>query len=127
MGALELTLVLAAVGAVLLAWGLLGAPSRLAVGERGICARELGLGWIRWDEIEGAYPPSRGDRDSLLLRLRLSERLARRLRRQNPSLEPSPREGETYDLRVDLSGAPMSPLELLQEIVRRGREAGPAS
>jgi hypothetical protein len=121
MGTLVWTALLVALaGAALLIWGLRGARGALVVGERGLLARDHGLGWIRWNEIEGAYPPSVRDTDSLLLRLRLSERLSRRLRRRNPALEPPPRPGESFELRVDLSGAEMGPVELLQEIVRRG-------
>ena len=68
------------VGIVLLSWRLLDPALRFAVSERGIRDRTLGLGWIRWDEIEGAYQPTAHDRDGLRLKLRLSRRLARRLR-----------------------------------------------
>ena len=52
---------------------------RLEIGERGILDRTLGLGWIRWEEIEGAYQRRSLDQDSVFIRLRLSRRIRRRL------------------------------------------------
>ena len=124
MGPMEWTLFVVGGGLFAAGWRLLGSAPRLSVGRRGILLRESGLGWIPWDEIEGAYPPSAGDADSLFLRLRLSERLSRRLRRRNPDLTPRPRAGETFELRLDLSGAELSPMELLREVVAHGRATG---
>jgi hypothetical protein len=121
MGPLEWTLIVVLAGVLFAGWRLLGSSPRLSVSRRGIMLRESGLGWILWEEIEGAYPPSAGDADSLFLKLRLSERLSRRLRRRNPELTPRPRAGESFELRLDLSGAEMSPMELLREVVARGR------
>lgn len=124
MGPLEWTLAVLLGSLTTLVWLLLRFAPRVKVVERGIVAREAGLGLIRWDEIEGAYPPSINDGNILLLRLRLGERLARRLRRRNPDLLPRPRAGESFELRLDLGGAEIGPVEMIREIVAHGREAG---
>jgi hypothetical protein len=107
------------VGIVLLSWHLLDPALRIAVSEKGIRDRTLGLGWIRWDEIEGAYQPTAHDRDGLRLRLRLTRRLARRLHRRSPDLDGEV-VGNSLDVRIDLTGADLSPAEVLQEILAHG-------
>ena len=52
------------------------------VAERGIVAGDAGPGLIRWEEIEGAYPPTPDDGESVQLRLKVTERLSRALRRK---------------------------------------------
>jgi hypothetical protein len=127
VGLTEWMLLLAIAGLLPLAWRLLGPGQRVIVNERGILARDLDLGWIRWESIEGVYPPSARDSQALHLRLRLDERLSRRLGRRGADAGPAPRPGETYELRLDLEGARLSPVELLQEIVAHGptRESRP--
>lgn len=97
-------------GLLMLGWRSLNPRPRLLIDERGIRHRDLQLGWIRWDEIEGAYPPTLDDGEALRLKLRLSERLRRRLRRRGSG---------SVEVRVDLAGAGIGPLELLQEILAR--------
>ncbi len=106
-----LTLV-AGLGLLILAWRLLNPRPRLLVDERGIRHRDLELGWIRWDEIEGAYPPTLADGEALRLKLRLTERLKRRP--GGPGNGPA-----SVEIRLDLAGAEIGPLELLQEILAR--------
>ena len=108
---------IAALGLLVLGWGFLNARPRLLIDERGIRSRGLRLGWIRWDEIEGAYPPTRDDGEALRLKLRLTERLRRRLR--------DDRTCATVEIRIDLAGAEIGPLELLQEILSRTTPARP--
>lgn len=107
------------VGIVLFSWRWLDPTLRIAVGEKGIRDRALGLGWIRWDEIEGAYQPTAHDRDGLRLKLRLSRRLARRLRRRAPDLDGGI-SGDSLEVRIDLAGVGLSPAEVLQEILAHG-------
>jgi hypothetical protein len=89
-------------------------PPEVEVGEKGILDRRLRLGWIRWDEIEGAYQPSSSDGHGLHLKLKLTERLLRRLRRRTP--EPG---RNSLEIRLDLSRSDLSPTELLHEIMSR--------
>ena len=109
---------LLALAATLLAlmWHWLMPTDRLTIGERGILDRALRLGWIRWDEIDGAYQPSAIDRQGLHLKLKPSRRLARRLRRRDGSFAGGP-----VDVRLDLAGTGISPAELLQQILTHGR------
>ena len=93
---------------IILSWLFRSRP-RLVVTDRGILDRSLGLGWICWDEIEGAYQ----SRPGVSLRLRPQTRAARRLRRKrNPA--------EELTVRVDLDGTDVTPVELLQAVVDRG-------
>lgn len=116
--------VLAAVGIlgtlVLLTWTwkTVQQSHRLEIGERGILDRTLGLGWIRWDEIEGAYQRRSLDQDSVFIRLRLSRRIRRRLdglKRRSAAL-PS----DSLDIRLDLTGTDVTPVDIVQEIMAHG-------
>jgi len=104
----------AVAGLLLIGWLIHRPPLRLHVTERGILDRRLRLGWIHWDEIEGAYEPSLRDRDSLRLRLRATRRLRRKLRRRATEVAPG---SKSVDVRVDLSGSDITPVELLQHIL----------
>lgn len=98
---------------VVLGYWLVRSRPRLVVTDRGILDRSLGLGWICWDEIEGAYR----SRPGVSLRLRPETRAARRLRRR---LDPA---SEQLTVRVDLDGTNVTPVELLQAVVARGGTA----
>lgn len=124
MGTLAWTLLVSVAGLLAAAWWRRHARrSRVSCSDRGLLARGLGLGWIPWEQIEGAYPPTRRDPDALFLRLRVGESLAAKLRGQAARRRRDPRPGETFDVRVDLAGAAMSPAELLQEILFRSETA----
>jgi len=100
------------------AWRLLHEETRLEIGERGIHDRSLGLGWIRWDEIEGAYQRRSIEQDSIVLRLRRSKRLERRLLSQGRRSGTA--ELDSLHVRLDLAGTSLSPVEILQEILAHG-------
>ena len=100
---------------VALTWRTFQPAPRLEIGERGILDRGAKLGWIRWDEIEGAYQRRSEERSAVFLRLRATERLARRLRRAGRRLAPPV--GQTFDLRLDLSDTGFTAVELVQEIM----------
>jgi hypothetical protein len=95
-------------------WRMLNPTPTLQIDECGIVDRRTGLGRIRWDDIEGAYRPTGGDRDTLLLQLRDSDRLPKRIRRTADSGH--------VEVRLDLSDTPLSPVEILQRIVSRDRK-----
>lgn len=121
MGTLAWTLLAFAAGLLAAAWWRRRARrSRVSCGDRGLFVRELGLGWIPWEEIEGAFPPTRRAPDALFLRLRVGESLAGKLRGKASRRGREPRPGETFDVRVELAGAAMSPVELLQAILFQG-------
>lgn len=102
-------------------WVVLYPRPRLQLTERGFLDRELGLGWIGWNEIEGAYTPSVGDSLGLRLRVRPGAKLLRRLSRRKDS---SATADGTFEVRLDLSETDVSPVELLQEVLSRaGRSA----
>lgn len=115
MTTLEIVLIGAAFALVVVLCVVLYPRPRLQLSERGFLDRDLRLGWIGWDEIEGAYPPSVLDAEGLRLRVRPGARLLRRLRRRNHS---AARNG-AYELRLDLSDTDISPVELLQEVLSR--------
>lgn len=115
MSVFEILALVAGLGLLILGWRVLNPRPRLLVDERGIRHRDLELGWIRWDEIEGAYSPTLADGEALRLKLRLSERLKRRLRRRRRG----PGGARSVEVRLDLAGAEIGPLELLQEILAR--------
>ena len=108
-GLLGLILVIA------LTWRMFQPAPRLEIGERGILDRGAKLGWIRWDEIDGAYQRRSVDPTAVFLRLRITERLARLLRRADPRRSPSV--GQTFDLRLDLADTGFTTVELVQEIM----------
>jgi hypothetical protein len=96
-------IVVAALAAgVVLLWRLWPAPA-LEIGERGIRCRALGRSWIPWGDIEGAYPPTLAEAQTVRLRLR---------RRADPA-------AEAVEVRVDLAGAEVNAIELLREISTR--------
>ena len=64
-----------------LVWKRLRPANGVVVSRHGILPPKLGLGWIPWDEIEGAYTPS-AESKALHVRLRVSARLAEILREQ---------------------------------------------
>jgi hypothetical protein len=102
-------LVISAAITVLVSW-VVRSRTRLLVTDRGILDRSLGLGWICWDEIEGAYR----SRPGVSLRLRPETRAARRLLRQPDA------DRQELTVRVDLDGTDVTPVELLQAVVARG-------
>jgi len=131
MGWTQLLLWIAVGAGAIALWRAARRPLRLLVNERGILDRRLRVGWIHWDEIEGAYGPTAHDRDGLRLRVRASERLRRRLGRRRPRSAGSIADS-AVDLRLDLSGSSISPVELLQEILvhtggTRGLTSSPES
>jgi hypothetical protein len=83
MTTIEAVLIGAAFALVVVLWVVLYPRPRLQLNERGFLDRDLGLGWIGWDEIEGAYPPNVQDAEGLRLRVRPGARLLRWLRRRN--------------------------------------------
>jgi hypothetical protein len=99
-------------------WKVVHQGPRLEIGERGILDRTLGLGWIRWDEIEGAYQRRSSDLDSLFIRLRISRRIRRRLDALKGRSSPS--RSNSVDVQLDLTGTDVSPVELVQEIMAHG-------
>ena len=112
-------LIIVAVGGLLvLLWRLVRPAPRLRVGERGILDRDLGWGWIPWEEIEGGYPPSADQGESIRLRLRVTDRLARVLRRRRRLPTTAPLE-EQIEVRFDLTGSGLSAVELLQQVIAR--------
>ena len=115
MTTIETVLIGAAFVLVLVLWMVLYPRPRLQLSERGFLDRNLRLGWIGWDEIEGAYPPSVADVEGLRLRVRPRAGLLRKLRRRTDSV---PEDG-AYELRLDLSDTSVSPVELLQEVLSR--------
>lgn len=115
MTTLETLLIGAAFALVLALWVVLYPRARLQLTERGFLDRELGVGWIGWDEIEGAYTPNIEDVDGLRLRVRPGARLLRKLRRRDNAMA----DDGAYELRLDLSDASVSPVELLQEVLSR--------
>ena len=108
----EILFLAVAAGIALLLWRLLNPPRRVVVDERGILDRSLRVGWIRWDDIEGAYQPTSVD-ETLSLRLHSSHRVARRLRRTRRVA----RGDGAVDVHVNLSGTDLSPVEILQLIM----------
>jgi len=129
MDAVQLTLISIAVALAFVGWRLLNPPLRLLISDRGILDRSLRIGWIHWDEIEGAYQPTVDDRDSIRLKLRRTERLVRKLGSRPRRRARRPR--QSVDVRLDLAGTDITPLEILQEILAHGgrpqgkRSAGP--
>jgi len=115
MTTVETILIGAAFALVVTLWFLLYPRPRLQLTERGFLDRELGLGWIAWEEIEGAYTPNVRDSEGLRLRVRPGARLLRRLRRRRASVVSD----GAYELRLDLSDTAVSPVELLQEVLSR--------
>ena len=108
-------MIVAAVGLLARGWRRLRPVPRLKISERGLRARDLGWGWILWDEIEGAYPPGVDQGETLRLRVRVTPRLAAAMRRRG---HPPPRE-DTVEIRLDLAGTGLSAVELLQRILAR--------
>jgi len=100
-------------------WRQLRPAPPLAIGDRGIFDRRLGVGWIPWEQIEGAFRASRegDDPDTLFLRVRPTERQWRRLTRGRGPSDWSGPVPTLVDLPVDLAGADVSEVQILQEIV----------
>ena len=105
---------------VFVLWLVLYPRPRLQLTDRGFFDRELRLGWIGWDEIEGAYTPSTHDIEALRLRLRPGAKLLRRLRGRS---EADVSHDGTCELSLDLSETDISSVELLQEVLSRSGAA----
>lgn len=108
-----------------LLWRLVNPPPRLEMDERGILQRDLGWGWIPWEEIEGAYPPTANEAETVRLRLTVTERLARILRKRRRLPRETPVE-DSVEIRLDLAGSELNAIEVLQEILSHDAEAIPA-
>jgi hypothetical protein len=92
---------------------------RVEIGERGILDPRLGLGWIPWDEIEGAYPESCGRADRVRLRLRVTERLARLLSRRSRCARRLGPLQDHVEVELDLSRSDPSAIDVVLSIVNR--------
>ena len=103
-------------GVLALLWRLVNPPPRLEIGERGILQRGLGWGWIPWEEIEGAYPPTASEVEKVRLRLTVTERLARILRKRRRLPGETPLE-DSVEVRLDLAGSDLNAIDVLQEIL----------
>jgi len=115
MGLLETASIVTGTLAALALWRWLVPRTNLVIGARGILDRRLGVGWILWDEIEGAYPMQAGGRDGVRLRVRVTDRLSQRLRR----LCGRPVSGRV-EVPLELDGTTVSGVELLQSILSHG-------
>ena len=113
MSTVETILIGIAFALVAILWVVLYPRPRLQMTERGFFDRNLRLGWIGWEEIEGAYTPNTHDVEGLRLRLRPGAKLLRRLRGRGDDA----RKDGTYELRLDLSETDISSVELLQEVL----------
>jgi len=117
MGWYEAAVLAVLASLALLLWRLLHPAPLLVIDDRGILDRRSRLGWIRWDEIEGAYRSRAPETETLCLRVRLSDRLRRRLSRRGR--EVSADGAVVVPLR--LAGTDVTEVEVLQEILfRRG-------
>ena len=96
-------------------WRWIAPAPRLIVDERGILDRQLRIGWIRWDEIEGAYPPRDGE-NAIRLRLRPTLRLRQRLARRLSGLSGAAA-GGSLELRILLTDTEWSAVEILQRML----------
>ncbi len=105
-----------ALAVLALLWRLVNPPPRLEIDERGILQRDLGWGWIPWEEIEGAYPPTANETDTMRLRLTVTERLARILRKRRRLPRETPVE-DSVEVRLDLAGSDLNAIDVLQEIL----------
>ena len=103
-------------GVLALLWRLVDPPPGLEIGERGILQRGLGWGWIPWEEIEGAYPPTASDAETVRLRLTVTERLARILRKRRHLPRETALE-DSVEVRLDLAGSDLNAIDVLQEIL----------
>jgi hypothetical protein len=103
---------LTGLGLAALLWRLFNPRTRLEIGDRGILDRRLGWGWIPWEEIEGAYPPTLDRAETVRLKVRVTDRLSRVLPRAAPS-------AGSVEVSLDLSGTEFDPVEVLQEILDR--------
>lgn len=99
--------------------GFLSARRRLVINDRGIRDPNLGLGWILWEEIEGLYPPTARGTETLHLRVRVSERLSRILRRRRRAGSSAEPLSGALDVRLDLAGSDVSAVEVLQRMLAR--------
>jgi len=115
MGPFVLASIVTTVLAIALVWRWLVLRRHLVINARGILDRRLGLGWILWEEIEGAYPMRRGTKDGLCLQVRVTDRLAR----NSDRICGKPVHGR-IEVPLDLDGASMSGVEVLQCLVRHG-------
>lgn len=123
---LALTIVAAALG-LGLAWFIASRRPRVILTERALLVRALRVGKIPWDEIEGAYLPRRDDLTSVVhLRVRLTPRLRRRLQRSRMAGQIVAETQQTVEFIVDLTDTAVSPVELIQAIVR-GNASRPSS
>ncbi len=107
-------------GVLALLWRLVNPPPRLEIGERGILQRGLGWGWIPWEEIEGAYPPTAREDETVRLRLTVTKRLARILRKRR-QLPGETRLESPLEVRLDLAGSDLNAIDVLQEILSHDR------
>ena len=98
MDTLETILIGIAFVLVALLWVALYPRPRLQLTERGFLDRDLQLGWIGWDEIEGAYTPNARDIQGLRLRVRPGKKLLRRLSRRRDAAVSA---DGTCDLSLD--------------------------
>ena len=122
---IALLLAVVAVGAALGLWRSGRPAARLEIGDRGIRGPVLDRGWIPWEEIEGAYPPTAEESNTLSLRLRVTQRLAGVLLRGQPRGRGALPE-RALVVPVDLAGSGLSAVDVLQEILAHREPVPPA-
>ena len=115
MGTIGLILLTVATGLAVFFWRTLNPAPQLAITDRGIFDRRLGLGWLDWNSIEGAYRPRTPTGNRVVLRVRVDERIGSAISKEGPVV--------LVELPLDLTGSSYSEVDVLQEVMARSRAA----
>ncbi len=99
-------------------WQIIDARPRLVIDERGVLDRTLGIGRIRWSDIEHAYVVSLSSADFICLELRNSEKYLRRLSKVKRALAKANRHLGMTDFSLNLYGVNATAEEVFELVIK---------
>jgi hypothetical protein len=111
-------------GVPIFIWQIVDSRPRLIIDERGVSDRTLGIGRIRWSDIEAAYVRSIAGNDFICLELKNPEKYKQKLSKVKRAMASANRGLGFTDFNLNLSGVDASTDEVFELLMKYCRVAG---
>jgi hypothetical protein len=105
-------------GALVFIRQLIDARARLIIDKDGITDRTMGVGTIKWEEIENAYVSSISGNDFICLEVKNPEQYINKLSKVKRALAGANRSLGFTELSVNLSGVDVSTEEVFELVIK---------
>ncbi len=104
-------------------WQIFDSRPRLTVDDEGVLDRTLGVGIVRWEDIEGAYKRSIASNDFICLRLRNTADYLARLSKVKQAMTSANEALGFTPLSINLSGIHGMTDQVLELILKKSEQA----